>query len=99
MDRHDFLLLLQDINLEKFGLHNFIEHLDLAKFELPDESIVQTLKELRDISQRDYERVKEIVSMLNEAFNQDLEPGKSEPTTASKRRFTVGNMVNRSSTL
>ena len=28
-----FVHLLQDISLEKFGLHNFLEHLDLSLFQ------------------------------------------------------------------
>ena len=29
----EFVHLLQDISLEKFGLHNFLEHLDLSLFQ------------------------------------------------------------------
>lgn len=86
MDHHYMLQLLQDISIEKWGLHNFIEHLDLAMYELPDEEILQKLKHLREISQRDYDRVKELVEILNDHHQDTVSP---DPF---RRSFTVGTL-------
>ncbi|MCF6094115.1 hypothetical protein L1765_09085 [Microaerobacter geothermalis] len=62
----DYVRLLQDINLEKFGLHNFLEHLDLALFHFTDESRQQFLKKLRDITHDDYQFVKAVLDHLSD---------------------------------
>jgi hypothetical protein len=64
-----FIHLLQDVSLEKFGLHNFEEHLDLALFQYKDEQEESELEKLRDITSNDYEAIKVILSDLNERFN------------------------------
>lgn len=62
----DFIGLLQDINLEKFGLHNFLEHLDLALFEFRDGPEHEKIMVLRDETRSDYLQVKEMLNLLNE---------------------------------
>ncbi|MCS1350086.1 hypothetical protein [Mechercharimyces sp. CAU 1602] len=89
MNNHEFLQVLQAIQIEKFGLHNFVEHLDLAMYELPDDIEKQRkLKELRQISGADYMRLKEIVIELNERFtgNDTAEPA------GSSKQWTVGTL-------
>jgi hypothetical protein len=63
--------LLQELNLEKFGLHNFLEHLDLALFQFTDDERQTTLKEMRDVSYSDYNKVKELLIVLNNRFDHD----------------------------
>jgi hypothetical protein len=63
--------LLQELNLEKFGLHNFVEHLDLALFQFTDDERQATLKEMRDVSYSDYNLVKELLTDLNSRFDHD----------------------------
>jgi hypothetical protein len=58
--------LLSDINLERFGLHNFREHLELSLYEFADEERRQLLNSMREQTQTDYLRVKEIMSELSE---------------------------------
>lgn len=66
-----FISLLQDINLEKFGLHNFLEHLDLALYQFQDEERTQSLTSMRDQTRTDYLQVKEILTQLNQQFLPD----------------------------
>jgi hypothetical protein len=63
--------LLQELNLEKFGLHNFVEHLDLALFQFTDDERQATLKEMREVSYNDYNKVKELLGVLNNRFDHD----------------------------
>lgn len=66
-----FISLLQDINLEKFALHNFLEHLDLALYQFQDEERKQSLTSMLEQTRTDYLQVKEILSHLNEQFLPD----------------------------
>ncbi|CAM5784910.1 MULTISPECIES: IMEF encapsulin system ferritin-like cargo protein [Brevibacillus] len=61
--------LLSDINLERFGLHNFREHLELSLYEFKDEETRQLLNSMRESTQEDYLRVKEIMAALSERFS------------------------------
>ncbi|WNC13291.1 IMEF encapsulin system ferritin-like cargo protein [Brevibacillus brevis] len=61
--------LLSDINLERFGLHNFREHLELSLYEFRDEETRQTLDGMREKTHADYLQVKEIMSRLSERFS------------------------------
>ncbi len=60
--------LLQDINLEKFGLHNFLEHLDLSLYEFTDEESQTTLRSMLEQTRTDYLLAKEILTRINEEF-------------------------------
>jgi hypothetical protein len=74
---NDFNRLLQELNLEKFGLHNFIEHLDLALFQFTDSERSSKLKQMREISYQDYQQVKEILEEINSrADHQYVDPHK-----------------------
>lgn len=66
---NEFNRLLQELNLEKFGLHNFVEHLDLALFHFTDTERSTLLKEMRDVSYQDYQVVKEILTEINARFD------------------------------
>lgn len=68
---NEFNRLLQELNLEKFGLHNFVEHLDLALFRFTDEERSTLLKKLRTVSYDDYQQVKEMLKETNERFDND----------------------------
>ncbi|KKB33990.1 IMEF encapsulin system ferritin-like cargo protein [Bacillus thermotolerans] len=66
-----FNRLLQELNLEKFGLHNFIEHVDLALFSFTDEERQTLLKELRKDAYEGYQYVKEKLAEINARFDHD----------------------------
>lgn len=66
---NEFNRLLQELNLEKFGLHNFVEHLDLALFQFTDEERSTLLKQLRTVSYKDYQQVKEMLKEINDRFD------------------------------
>lgn len=66
-----FVSLLQDINLEKFGLHNFLEHLDLSLYEFTDEESQFTLRSMQEQTKTDYLLAKEILTRINEEFLPD----------------------------
>lgn len=68
---NEFNKLLQELNLEKFGLHNFVEHLDLALFSFTDEERSTLLKELRSVTYQDYQKVKAYLQEINERFDTD----------------------------
>ncbi|MEH6945992.1 IMEF encapsulin system ferritin-like cargo protein [Bacillus sp. JJ634] len=68
---NEFNRLLQELNLEKFGLHNFVEHLDLALFRFTDTERSTLLNELRVVSYRDYQQVKELLNEINTRFDHD----------------------------
>jgi hypothetical protein len=61
--------LLSDINLERFGLHNFREHLELSLYEFQDEETRQLLNDMREATHSDYLRVKEIMATLSDRFS------------------------------
>ncbi|CAJ1001702.1 MULTISPECIES: IMEF encapsulin system ferritin-like cargo protein [unclassified Brevibacillus] len=67
----EFSRLLSDINLERFGLHNFREHLELSLYEFQDEETRSVLSSMREATQEDYLRVKEIIAALSERFSDD----------------------------
>ena len=50
--------LLQDISLEKFGLHNFLEHLDLSLFQFKGTEFEGKIQTLRDFTYEDYQQMK-----------------------------------------
>ena len=56
----EFIHLLQDISLEKFGLHNFLEHLDLSLFQFRGTEHEDTIQSLRDFTYVDYQRMRKL---------------------------------------
>ncbi len=68
---NEFNRLLQELNLEKFGLHNFVEHLDLALFRFTDEDRSTMLNQLREVSYQDYQQVKAMLLEINQRFDND----------------------------
>jgi hypothetical protein len=66
---NEFNRLLQELNLEKFGLHNFVEHLDLALFRFTDEERSTLLNSLREVSYKDYQQVKQMLNDINSRFD------------------------------
>jgi hypothetical protein len=65
----DLSHLLSDINLERFGLHNFREHLELSLYEFQDEETRSLLDSMRVTTHNDYLQVKEIMAKLSERFS------------------------------
>jgi hypothetical protein len=63
----ELVSLLQDINLEKFGLHNFLEHLDLAMYHFKDEERNQMLTSMSEQTKADYLLAKDVLSRMNES--------------------------------
>lgn len=76
----EFIHLLQDISLEKFGLHNFEEHLDLALFDSQGSEHEEALKSMRQMAEEDYEKIKELLFSLNQTFNGAANRAGSIPT-------------------
>lgn len=66
---NEFNRLLQELNLEKFGLHNFVEHLDLALFRFTDAERSTLLNQLREVSYKDYQQVKGMLNDINSRFD------------------------------
>lgn len=66
--QHEFVHLLQDISIEKFGLHNFLEHLDLSLFHFKGTEFEARVTEMREFTYADYQAMKEIINTLNGAF-------------------------------
>lgn len=66
--------LLSDINLERFGLHNFREHLELSLYEFQDDATRSSLNSMRETTQNDYLHVKEIMSTLSQRFSDVAHP-------------------------
>ncbi|MHC0037759.1 IMEF encapsulin system ferritin-like cargo protein [Pseudoneobacillus sp. C159] len=66
---NEFNRLLQELNLEKFGLHNFVEHLDLALFRFTDPERSTLLNQLREVSYNDYQQVKTMLNDINSRFD------------------------------
>ena len=64
--------LLQDISLEKFGLHNFLEHLDLFLFQFKEPELVGKIQPIRDFTNEDYQQMKVIMEKLNGEFQVGL---------------------------
>ncbi|QOS99092.1 hypothetical protein JNUCC42_22370 [Brevibacterium sp. JNUCC-42] len=67
--------LLSDLHLERFGLHNFREHLELALYEFTDEPSRIKLDNMRENTHQDYLATKEIMGKLSEKFS-DVVPAK-----------------------
>jgi hypothetical protein len=76
----DFIRLLQDISLEKFGLHNFLEHLDLALFSFKDTEYAERLHQMRNTTDTDYQTIKGIMNLLNQQFDGAASAAGSVPT-------------------
>lgn len=76
----EFIHLLQDISLEKFGLHNFLEHLDLSLFQFKGTEIEDNIQTLRDLTFNDYQQMKVILEQLNEEFKGGSQFNTSIPT-------------------
>jgi hypothetical protein len=79
-NNYKFIQLLQDISLEKFGLHNFLEHLDLALFQFKGSAHEENLQNSRNITHEDYQSIKSILGKLNEAFDGAADSTASTPT-------------------
>ncbi|SDI49454.1 IMEF encapsulin system ferritin-like cargo protein [Alteribacillus bidgolensis] len=79
-DSSEFVHLLQDISLEKFGLHNFLEHLDLSLYTFKDTELEEPIRSLRDMTAADYEETKQLLEQLNEDFKGTLQYNASVPT-------------------
>jgi hypothetical protein len=76
----DFLRLLQDISLEKFGLHNFLEHLDLSLFHYKDTEYQGIIEQLRNTTAEDYQKIKYIFEALNKELDALIHLEASIPT-------------------
>ncbi|GED69071.1 hypothetical protein BRE01_27730 [Brevibacillus reuszeri] len=61
--------MLSDINLERFGLHNFREHLELSLYEFQDDATRQVLDGMREKTHEDYLHVKEMMATLSSRFS------------------------------
>ncbi|RNB87428.1 hypothetical protein EDM56_17395 [Brevibacillus fluminis] len=61
--------MLSDLNLERFGLHNFREHLELSLYEFSDEERRSLLNTMRESTQNDYLRMKDIMTELASRFS------------------------------
>jgi hypothetical protein len=75
-----FVRVLQDISLEKFGLHNFLEHLDLALFHFENTEYEEKIRELRGMTADDYQAIKQMLEALNERFDGAANRAGSTPT-------------------
>jgi hypothetical protein len=82
----DFLHLLQDIRIEKFGLHNFLEHLDLSLFHFKGTEYEGRIQALRDFTYHDYQRMKGLLEELNEEFKDGIGLDASIPTDEKEGR-------------
>ncbi|MEW5553339.1 IMEF encapsulin system ferritin-like cargo protein [Peribacillus frigoritolerans] len=76
----EFVHLLQDISLEKFGLHNFLEHLDLSLFQFKGTEFEGKIQTLRDFTYEDYQQMKVILEKLNQEFKGGIQFKTSIPT-------------------
>lgn len=79
-DNGDFLRLLQDISLEKFGLHNFLEHLDLSLFHYKDTDQQEIIEPLRAMTAEDYQKIKQTFEALNQQLDSPVHLAASVPT-------------------
>ncbi|WP_100399532.1 IMEF encapsulin system ferritin-like cargo protein [Bacillus sp. FJAT-44742] len=79
-NNNDAIHLLQDISLEKFGLHNFLEHLDLALFSFKGTEYEEKLQEMRNVTASDYQTIKELMTELNEQAGGSPSLAASVPT-------------------
>lgn len=83
---HEFVRFLQDISLEKFGLHNFLEHLDLALFQFKDTEHESNLQSLRDMTHEDYQTIKGMLNELNDQFEGVANTNASVPTDEKENK-------------
>ncbi|WP_035178714.1 IMEF encapsulin system ferritin-like cargo protein [Alkalihalobacterium bogoriense] len=65
----EFIRLLQDVSLEKFGLHNFLEHLDLSLFQFKNTEHGEPIQKMRDMTAEDYQEIKGIMQDLNDKYD------------------------------
>jgi len=79
-DNISFMHLLQDVSLEKFGLHNFEEHLTLAIFDAKNSEHESFLKNMLEMAESDYSKIKALLSALNETFDGKINKAGSTPT-------------------
>lgn len=79
-DNGEFLRLLQDISLEKFGLHNFLEHLDLSLFHYKDTDQQEIIEPLRAMTAEDYQKIKQTFEALNQQLDSPVHLEASIPT-------------------
>lgn len=79
-NQFEFVHLLQDISLEKFGLHNFLEHLDLSLFQFKETEFEERIQALRDLTYNDYQQMKLILETLNQEFQGGAVLDTSVPT-------------------
>lgn len=63
--------LLSDLNLERFGLHNFREHLELALYHFQDESTRSLLEQIHGMTQNDYLTVKEYMTQISNQLSDE----------------------------
>ncbi|WP_243290900.1 IMEF encapsulin system ferritin-like cargo protein [Bacillus sp. FJAT-47783] len=82
----DFLRLLQDISLEKFGLHNFLEHLDLSLFHYKDTDYQETIEQLRNMTASDYQTFKHTFDELNNELDAPVHLAASIPTDEKENK-------------
>lgn len=80
IDNLEFIHLLQDVSLEKFGLHNFEEHLDLALYDNSEGENGEILRSIRQMTEEDYEKIKLLLTTLNEAYGGAANRAGSVPT-------------------
>lgn len=66
--------MLSDVNLERFGLHNFREHLELSLYEFQDDETRQLLDGMREQTQTDYLKVKEFIASMSQRFSDAAHP-------------------------
>ena len=76
----EFVHMLQDISLEKFGLHNFLEHLDLSLFQFKGTEYEGQIQKLRDFTYEDYQQMKVILEKLNQEYKGGIGLTTSIPT-------------------
>lgn len=85
--------LLQDINLEKFGQHNFLEHLELALFHFQTGEQNERLQGMIRQTNDDYLIIKDILFQMNEQFlpeaNRSKESDHHEVLSAAHQHQTV----------
>lgn len=86
----EFIHLLQDISLEKFGLHNFLEHLDLSLFQFRGTEFEDQVQSMRDFTSDDYQRMKVIMDLLNQEFKGENNFKTSIPT--DEKEGTAANL-------
>jgi len=72
--------LLEDVGLEKFGLRDGLERLDLSLFQFNGTEWEEKIRSLRELTFTDYQQMKVILEQLNQEFQGGLELQTSIPT-------------------